>query len=211
MSSVRTHQILGWVAIGHAAVLSISFFWMFLSGSISWIENDLWVGFATLWLFWPIILSLHTGRSLARVAIPLLVSVGLLFLCRSIREYPQRAPHAFGLPEGVYLSPRSIINYFAGYRAGRVDAQQDLDSGRLVIETYGFPMPREYREILQQRYKIELRTIAGDVNVPDEVRGHAAGYNQIAELEVKRRFGAGVLKGAEEEAMKLWRKALPNK
>ena len=66
---------------------------------------------------------------------------------------------------------------------------------------------REYTEILRERYQIELRRIAGDTDVTEKVLGHAKGYNEISEAEVKRRFGGEILKTAEEEATKRYDEA----
>ncbi len=65
-------------------------------------------------------------------------------------------------------------------------------------------MPPEYAHILRDRYRIELRAIAGDTDVTARVLGHAQGYNEVSEPEIKRRFGDGVLEGAADEALKHW-------
>ncbi len=60
----------------------------------------------------------------------------------------------------------------------------------------------EYGDILRQRYQIEFRRVAGDTNISAKVIGHAKGYNEVSEPEIKRRFGGDILKAAEEEAAK---------
>jgi hypothetical protein len=200
MSPVRLHRILGASAITHAVLVTVFHFSWLLRGGRSWTEMYLWVALATLWLLWPIVLLLRAERSFWRVVIPLFVS--LVVLIPSIREYRTTAPLCFGLPPGVSLSPQSIAAYVIGYRAGRADAKKDLHSGRLVVEMYGFPMPGEFREILQQRYQIELRQTWGDVNVPEWITGHERGYNKISVAEITTRFGSGVIESAEEEAFK---------
>src|SRR5882757_9220927 len=135
-SQIRLHRIFGCVAVLHAASLSVFILlWMFHYGSTSLVQERLWVGFATLWLLWPIILALHAGRSIFRFGIPFVIS--LLILIPSIREYPRTAPYSFGLPPSVDLSPHSIGEYLVAYRLGRLDAKKDIQSGRLVIETDG--------------------------------------------------------------------------
>jgi hypothetical protein len=197
MSPVRVHRILGASAIVYAALVTVLHL---LRGSKSWTEMYVWVALATLWLIWPIVLLLRAGRSFRRVAIPVLVS--LILLIPSIREYRTTAPLCVGLPPGVSLSPRSIAAYVQGYRAGKADAEKDLLLGRLAFETYGLPMPRKFREILQERYRIELRQTWGDVNVPEKIIGHERGYNKISQVEITRRFGSGAIESASEEALK---------
>jgi predicted transcriptional regulator len=65
-------------------------------------------------------------------------------------------------------------------------------------------MPREYAQILRQRYHIEVRQIAGDINVAPSVIGHEQGYNEVSKPEIKRRFGEGVLEAAAKESLKHW-------
>jgi hypothetical protein len=168
------------------------------------VEYYSWFGFATLWVFWPIVLILHPGRAPVRVAITVLVST--LILYPSFRDYRMAAPQMFGLPEGVEdLSPRAIWDYFAGYRAGRTEAERDLRLGRLVHEEIGMPMPPEYYEIVHRRYQIELHSY-GDL-VSEKIIGHAKGYNDITDPEIKRRFGSDVLGAARDEAFKHWNEA----
>jgi hypothetical protein len=191
---------LGWITIVHATLLSFLVLWMVRYGSTSFIQERLWVGLATLWVFWPIVLVLHAGRSVLRVGIPLLVSILILF--PSIREYPRMALYTLGVAPFVDLSPRSIMDYLVAHRVGRADATKDIQSGRLVIETYGLPPPPQYPEILRQRYHVELRPIAGCTDVTPKVIGHEQGYNGVSKAEIKRRFGSNVLEAVREETLK---------
>ena len=209
-SAVRVFRFLAVCAILHAFLLSL---WVVLSWPLfpwnsEWASGlrapHLWVGFATLWVFWPIVLTLHAGRSFTRALIALAVSAIILF--PSFREYDSLAPRVFGLPEGVYsLSPLVMWDYFSGYRAGRAEAQSDLRSGRLVHEEIGMPRPPDYYQVVHQRHQIELRTY-GDI-VTEKIIGHAKGYNEIADPEIKRRFGSDVLGPASDEAFKHWNEA----
>ena len=88
--------------------------------------------------------------------------------------------------------------YQAAEQAGRADAAKDLHDGRLAIEVFGRDQEGpDYKALLFDRYQVELRqlgnaeTIRGDY----KIIGHADGYNEISEQEIKRRFG--------EEASKL--------
>lgn len=217
-SAVRLHWILGSLAVLHAVVLSWWNLLVYDLAKIPLATGSLWVGVATLWLLWPVVLALHSERSFVRFFVPLGVAVPFLLFrvpfggAAPVQEYLVMAPvYVFGLPPGVYLSPWSIRDYINATRTGRADARKDLHSGQLAIETHSLPMKgeREYAEILRQRYQIELRRIAGDTDVTEKVLGHAKGYNEISEAEIKRRFGDEALKAAEEEATKHYDEAYP--
>ena len=62
-----------------------------------WGLNPLWVGLASLWLLWPLVLVLHPGRSLLRVVLPVAVALPFLVFC-FFREYRVSAKVTFGLP-----------------------------------------------------------------------------------------------------------------
>ncbi|MDQ3313885.1 MAG: hypothetical protein M3505_04535 [Verrucomicrobiota bacterium] len=197
---VRTHRIIGGAAILHAAIIGGIVIGMALQG---WFPSSrLWVAFVTLWLVWPIALLVHRGRSIRRLAIPLLISLPLLW--PAWRDYTLSAPAALGLPLGMSIYPRDLYAYFTAHRAGHAQAENDLRAGVLAVETYGFPMPPEYAQILRDRYHIELRSIAGDTDVTARVLGHAQGYNELSKAEVRRRFGGGVLEAAADESLKHW-------
>jgi hypothetical protein len=91
----------------------------------------------------------------------------------------------------------------SAYQTGQVDAEADLHADRLVIEDFGFPRKgqAEYAEILQRRYRVELRRVASDI-VDLKAYGHAFGYNDVSKQEIKRRFGDNILEKAQEEAAK---------
>ena len=90
------------------------------------------------------------------------------------------------------------------YHAGRADAEKDVREGRLIVEDYGFPRKGQakYAAILQQRYNVELRRVAGDI-VDVKAIGHAKGYNEVSEAAIKSRFGENILSAAEAEAERL--------
>jgi hypothetical protein len=203
-SVVRVHRILGFLAVLHSVLIFAVFFGVIVFAHASWSFrfNHLWVWFATLWFLWPLVLAFHPGRSVLRLIVPLVIALPFLILC--LREYRASAPNAFGLPDGIQFSPYSILEYLKADRIGRAEAEKNLRSGHLAIEIYGYPMKgeREYGDILRQRYQIEFRRVAGDTNISAKVIGHAKGYNEVSEPEIKRRFGGDILKAAEEEAAK---------
>ena len=51
------------------------------------------------------------------------------------------------------------------YQAGSVEARHDLATGKLAVETYGFPVEcsSEYAQLLCERHGIKLRPVAGCV------------------------------------------------
>ena len=191
--TIRVHRLLGCAAVLHAVLVVMAW--------IEWfpLQTDLlWVPFATLWLVWPVVLSAHRGRSILRVAVPLLIS--LLILSRVFDEYCFRLPVVLGFPPGVHLG--GISDYLSARKAGRAEALRDLENGHLAIEEYGFPMPAGYEKILRDRYQIELRRIADDTNVTEKVLGHAEGYNEVSEREITRRFGSGVIEETADKALR---------
>jgi hypothetical protein len=115
--------------------------------------------------------------------------------CRPRYSEPPDITH---LPDGTPYSKTT-------YAEGRRDAENDLRQGRLIVEEYGYPRKgsREYAEMLQQRYGIEIRRVASDI-VDRQAYGHAIGYNEVSKAEIKRRFGDNALKDAEDQAAKHW-------
>jgi hypothetical protein len=194
----RQHRLLECLAVFHSVLLVV----LLRLPSRPWWVHHLSVGLATLWLVWPVVLVVHRGRSVLRVTLPLVLAGAILCFYRIPQSYVESAGITFGLPPGVDLTPHAIRSYFAACKAGRTEAEKDLRAGWLRIETYGFPTPPEYSKILQERYGIEVKPIMGDTGITPEVIGHAEGYNEKAEAEVKRRFGNRVLQEAEEEAFK---------
>ena len=92
-----------------------------------------------------------------------------------------------------------------GYQAGSVEARHDLATGKLAVETYGFPVEcsSEYAQLLRERHGIELRPVAGCV-VDARIAGHARGYNEIMMPEIERRFGTNVWQQTMADAQRLY-------
>ncbi len=195
--SNRRYRTLAWLAVIHALAITVFDMLMLVRGHRSYFEANLWIGVATLWLLWPVVLLLHAGRTAFRLGATICIS--LLLLVPATRGYRADAPTAFGLPMGVDLSPWAVRDYFASRRQGRADAESDLREGRLALEIWGLPTPTAYREMLQAR-GIELRHTAGCTEVTAAVQGHADGYNERAEREIKRRFGESFLSTAREKS-----------
>jgi hypothetical protein len=93
----------------------------------------------------------------------------------------------------------------SAYRAGRADAEKDIQANCLIIEVFGLPTPwdDDYARIFYQKYDVEVKKIAGDV-VDYEIVGHAKGYNEVSKPEIQRRFGSDVLEKTQSEVHKHW-------
>lgn len=115
---VHIHRILGASSVIHSAAILAIFATVtvgaFRIPSWPWWLHHLWVGLATLWLLWPLVLLLHHGRSTLRVTIPLLVSTVLLL--PTLRAVPTMARVTFGLPLISY-----DVKYYDRNGDGRVD------------------------------------------------------------------------------------------
>ena len=112
------------------------------------------------------------------------------------------APPVFGLPDGVDLTPNSMLQYTVSYGAGWIDAKKDGKAGRLNLEAFGFgtitPGAPHFSEAALKQYQIEVTHVAGCV-VNTRIIGHARGYNDTMIEEIKRRCGTAVVKAAQDE------------
>jgi hypothetical protein len=120
-SLARVHRILGCLAVFHSASLfavSIGVNTGDFYGVTAWPWwlHHLWVGVASLWVLWPLVLVIHPGRSAARIAVP--IAVGLVFLLPCIRDYRVMAPVTFGL---------QIIKYQVSYYDRNGDGIVDFE------------------------------------------------------------------------------------
>jgi len=197
LSRFSTYELLGCSAVLHSAVI-LGLFLGRRSGGPYWVEH-LWVGITTLWLFWPIILVLHPGRSILRLLLPLVVAGILWVPCA--RAYNIIAPTHFGLPEFFSFSPLDLVISVPAYLGGRADAKKDAKAGRLVLEAFGFgtdtPGAPNFTDEALKQCGIEINHTAGCVVGP-RIVGHANGYNSVMIKEIKRRCGA-VVKAAQDE------------
>jgi hypothetical protein len=91
----------------------------------------------------------------------------------------------------------------SAYHKGRADALSELNKGVLAVESFGLPPAwvRLYEKILKEKYGIEDRTVAGCM-VNDEIIGHAKGFNEVMEREIKKRWTEDVFEQASNEAHK---------
>jgi hypothetical protein len=185
----QRHRLLGVLAVLHSVAIVAFMTMRPWPVPPTWFD-PLWLGFATLWFFWPIVLLLHAGRSVLRAVIPLVIA-GVIAI-PWWRIYSIQAADMFGLPMGCTLSPISMTTFFASYLRGRADARRDIRGGHLAFEVYGLGA-EGVTNPLRERYQIETHVVAGCV-VDDQIMGHAYGYNTVSAAEAKRRTGVDLLR-----------------
>ena len=140
-------------------------------------------------VLWPLVLLLHIGRSVLRVAVPLLLA-GLIAI-PWWRMYRNDAAVTFGLPMGCTLSPLNATRFLAAYLRGRADAHRNTRDGHSAIEVSGLGAG-DFAKPLRDRYGIDTRVVAGCV-VNETILGHERGYNVVSAAEIKRRLGVDIL------------------
>jgi hypothetical protein len=187
--AVRHHRILGCLAVIHAFLLLLGISVAY-RGPSGWFVQ-LWVMLAISWIFWPVVLILHSERSLFRIAAPLVIAVPLFFF------YKLPPPHSFGL-DSLELSPWNLLRYATAYRAGQADARKDIQADRLIIESAFFIAGPDFPITYKEKYKIQERPAAPSDLIDNQ--GHASGYNQVSLTEIERRFGKEMIDSAAAEA-----------
>jgi hypothetical protein len=88
---------------------------------------------------------------------------------------------------------RWLQSYADGAEEGRADARRDIKEGRLAIEVSDPPKKgdTEFEKMLGERYQITLRRMDpnADRKMMNKVFGHKDGYNEVSDVELRRRFG----------------------
>jgi hypothetical protein len=89
------------------------------------------------------------------------------------------------------------------YEIGRLDAERDVASGRLLIKLHGRPIHwvPAWKDILKADYGVEV--ILGGCRVDDKTQSYEVGYNEVSEAEMRKRFGPDALESAVERAKAL--------
>ena len=98
------------------------------------------------------------------------------------------------------------------YLAGKNEAQRDLQSGQLIIKTYGLPQPWSgvYSSNLLSRYQVALRYVAGcDIN--PKLAQNVQGYDEVAEAEINKRYGADLLDRVAKESARQYTASFTNR
>ena len=87
---------------------------------------------------------------------------------------------------------------------GRLTARFDLSRGHYTFLTYGLepPQRREIARLLQERYGIELRTVAGDI-VSEDLVSYVDGYDGVMSRATTSKFGHDVYRECAAEAYRL--------
>lgn len=117
-SFIRVHRILGSLAVVHAASILCTFLAIWYGRNSPEWAFTVCVALAILWIFWPIVLALHRGRSWVRFSLPMIFS--LLFLTFCLPVYTDWASDLLGLtPEPRMPTPDNPI----------VERTQDLGAG----------------------------------------------------------------------------------
>lgn len=124
---IRVHRILETLAVTHAAgILAVYLRIWYGRSSPEW-GSTVCVALAILWIFWPIVLALHPGRSRMRFSVPMIISLLLLSFCRPV--FTDWAPDLLGLvPEPEMPTPDHPI----------VERSEDLGAGfrRVVLAEF---------------------------------------------------------------------------
>lgn len=196
-SAARAYRLFGILALFHFS--TVVGLWL-IPISDDWFLR-LQLGLTALAFFWPLVLLLHSGRSVRR-----LISFGLpvgILLVPCFLALNRFGPFVLGLPIAVDLTPSSVWSYVSSYRAGRAEAEKDVAAGRLAVEVYGFGAGGgHYTRLVKDRYQIDIRPVA-DCFVNERIAGHAAGYNSVSEPEIERRVSRASLDAAQEEGARL--------
>jgi len=191
MSPQKLHWVLGGLAVLHSIVILASIALRPWPDPGRWFD-PLWFALATFWFFWPFVLVFQRGRSLLRVAVPLVLAA--FIMTRWFSMYSFIGAPAFGLPMGCDLHPVTMTRFFVAYLRGRADARRDIRDGQLAIEVSGFGAGATgIEQKLKDRYGVETRAVAGCI-VDDQILGHQWGYNVVAGAEIARRSGVDILR-----------------
>lgn len=93
-ADARAHRLLGCFAVAHGALAVLTVFAaLWFDYGLPYLFQRCWVAWVTTWLVWPLVLLLHRGRSVLRIAVPLLL--GLLLLVPCAPCFLELAPRVF--------------------------------------------------------------------------------------------------------------------
>jgi len=102
----------------------------------------------------------------------------------------------------LILVTGSVGWWFTGGIRGQLVAHFDVARGRYEILSLGLPFPwrSEFGRILQERYGIEQRVVAGCMVSPS-LLAYTEGYNRVSMAAANRKFGHDVFKESVADAM----------
>jgi len=98
-------------------------------------------------------------------------------------------------------------NSAAALELGMAEARRDLSNGVLIVKTAGLPPPdrSDYEEVLKERCNATLQPIAGCL-VSSGLEAYRSGYNEVATLAIKQRFGTNIFAELDQEARARYQK-----
>jgi hypothetical protein len=101
----------------------------------------------------------------------------------------------------------SLWSIMASVR-GEMVARYDVFHRHYEVLGFGLPVPwrPEYARLLQERYGVKFRGVAGCV-VSAALVAYVDSYNKVSAEAVNRKFGHDVFKECSEEARKSWEQA----
>lgn len=84
-------------------------------------------------------------------------------------------------------------------------ARYDISRGHYEVLGYGLPVPwrPEYARLLQERYGVKFRAVAGCI-VSTGLVTYVDSYDRASAEAVNRKFGHDVFKECSDEARKKW-------
>jgi hypothetical protein len=125
----RVHRLIGYAIVIHAAFALLAIFAALHYGLFAFWFDRMWVAFFIIWALWLFPLFLHSGRSLLRVIIPLVVS--LLFIVPCALRFALLAPRIFAGTDRMPTVDRANIvesqSLGGGFR--RVATEEFVASG----------------------------------------------------------------------------------
>jgi hypothetical protein len=96
--------------------------------------------------------------------------------------------------------PLVFVQAFHAAVSGRLEARRDIRAGRLALKMWGLRMAGGvYETVLEHRYGIQCRTVAGCIVAPQQMAGWNA-YNDEMRSEIARRYGDDALDKTWDEA-----------
>ncbi|MBL9199217.1 MAG: hypothetical protein JNL39_01870 [Opitutaceae bacterium] len=129
------------------------------------------------------------------------------------RDPAGKAPHLVGdspfswtrTVEGQRASVALALHHEYEGRDGRLEAAEDLRSGKVILLGYGlvYPWHAELQEIWRRDYGVEFRDLAGCI-VTDSLVKYVAGYNEVMHADIVARFGAEISTTVAQKARGLY-------
>ena len=152
-----------------------------------------------LWFLWPFILVFHRGASVRRAYA--FVTIGAVFpilpldgpldiLARETFE-----PRYLSSFSAFYVGP-----YATAYARGWLKGKSRVGADPITLEGFGMggdytPGAPAFSKEAKAKYHIEINTVAL-CGVTPFIEGHSHGFNTASVAEIKRRYGAEVVKAA---------------